>query len=173
MNVIVRSTSQFLTEVRTDLLRPHPFAMERVGFISMKAANTPRSLVLLACGYYPVEDDDYLDDPTVGAMMGSEAIRKALNIALLQPVGMFHVHVHDHVGRPDFSYTDVREQFKFVPDFFKVGGQMPHGALVLSQNRTAGRVWLAPNAVIDISEFNSIGPQTVVEVGDLGSGELQ
>jgi hypothetical protein len=55
-------------------------------------------LVLLAEGYHPVADDDYIDDPTVGAMMGQEAIRKALKVALLQPVGMFHVHVHEHRG---------------------------------------------------------------------------
>jgi len=32
----------------------------------------------------------------------------------------FHVHTHGRSGVPDFSGTDVRENAKFVPDFFKV-----------------------------------------------------
>jgi hypothetical protein len=96
VKVIFRATDRFLHDVRRDLARPHHFAAERVGFISIRAASTSKSLILLAESYHPVADDDYIDDPTVGAMMGQEAIRKALNIALLQPVGMFHVHMHEH-----------------------------------------------------------------------------
>ena len=89
--------------------------------------------------------------------MGQEAIRKALNVALLQPVGMFHVHMHGHKGPPGFSRTDLTEQVHFVPDFFKVRKDMPHGAIVLSHDRATGRVWLNPDRVLDISEFNVVG----------------
>jgi hypothetical protein len=120
---------------------------------------------LLAESYHPVADDDYIDDPTVGAMMGQEAIRKALNIALLQPVGMFHVHMHEHRGRPAYSPTDRREQLKFVPDFFKVRRQMPHGAIVLSYDRAIGRAWFDRNTVIDITEFNITGSRMTIDTG--------
>ena len=163
MKVIFRSTQRLLQDIRRDLVRPHPFAAERVGFISIRAAGTRDSLVLLAEGYNPVADDDYVDDATVGAMMGQEAIRKALNVALLQPVGMFHVHMHEHKGRPVFSHTDRREQLKFVPDFFKVRRQMPHGAIVLSHDLAIGRAWLNPDTVVGISEFNTMGPHVMID----------
>jgi|SRR5579872_2356570 len=165
MRTIFRSTDRFLGDVRQDLARPHTFAAERVGFISIRAANTQNTLVLLAEGYHPVADEDYLDDPAVGAMMGQEAIRKALNIALMQPVGMIHVHMHEHRGRPNFSTTDRREQLKFVPDFFKVRPQMPHGAIVLSHDMANGRLWLTPATNVGITEFNTIGPRMTIDTG--------
>jgi hypothetical protein len=157
MRIIFRATADFLKGVRQDLERPHAFAAERVGFISVRAANAGEDLLLLAHGYHPVDDSDYVNDQSVGAMMGQEAIRKALNIALLQPVGMIHVHMHGHRGVPGFSKIDLSEQGYFVPDFFKVRNAMPHGAMVLSQDRAAGRIWLNPTAVSDIQEFNIIG----------------
>jgi hypothetical protein len=47
---------------------------------------------------------------------------------------------------PSFSKTDVREDTKFVPDFFNVAPAMPHGALVLSHDHAAGLCWYAANA---------------------------
>jgi hypothetical protein len=163
MKAIFRATDRFLHDVRRDLTRPHPFAAERVGFISIRAASARHTLVLLPEAYHPVADDDYIDDPTVDAMMGQEAIRKALNVALLQPVGMVHVHMHEHRGRPGFSYVDRREQLQFVPDFFKVRPEMPHGAIVLSHDRAVGRVWLDPETIISISEFNTVGAHMTIE----------
>lgn len=164
MKTIFKMTDAFLQDVKRDLARPHRFAAERVGFISIRAANTANDLVLLAEGYHPVADNDYVNDPTVGAMMSQEAIRKALDVALLQSVGMFHVHTHEHLGRPRFSHTDLREQLKFVPDFFKVCRRLPHGAIVLSQDQAAGRVWLSPEAVVGISEFNTVGQRMGIDI---------
>ena len=157
MKTIFRATRDFERHVRQDLERPHQFAAERVGFLSVRAASTGKALVLLADRYHPVADEDYVDDRRVGAMMGQEAIRKALEIALLDPVGMFHIHMHEHRGRPRFSPIDLREQLKFVPDFFKVRPEMPHGAIVFSHDRAAGRVWVGPARIHEIGEFNTIG----------------
>lgn len=163
MKVIFRATDHFVHDVRHDLTRPHPFAAERVGFISIRAAAARHTLLLLAEDYHAVADDDYIDDPTVGAMMGSEAIRKALNVALLQPVGMVHVHTHEHHGRPAFSPVDRRGQLQFVPDFFKVRPEMPHGAIVLSHDRAIGRVWIDPDTIVSISEFQTVGPRMTID----------
>lgn len=163
MRSIFRATDYFLQDVRRDLARLHPFAAERVGFISVRAAAIPNGVLLLAEKYHPVADEDYVDDPRVGAMMSQEAIRKALNVALLQSVGMFHVHTHEHTGRPWFSRTDLREQVKFVPDFFKVCRKLPHGAIVLSHDHAAGRVWVSPDAVTNISEFNAMGAHVRID----------
>ena len=157
MRTIFRATSHFLEGVRQDLARLHAFAAERVGFISVRAAYAGENLLLLAHEYHPVDDADYVNDPSVGAMMSQEAIRKALNIALLQPMGMIHVHMHGHRGLPGFSKIDLSEQTNFVPDFFKVRKGMPHGAVVLSQDKAAGRIWINLTAISDIQEFNIVG----------------
>ena len=157
-------TERFLWGVRGDLSRPHPFAAERVGFISIRAASTPRYLVLLADGYHPVADGDYVDDPSVGAMMGHDAIRKALDLALLQPLGMFHVHLHEHVGHPSFSPVDLAGQADFVPDFFKVRPRLPHGAIVLSHDHAVARAWLTPGTVVGVSEFNVMGQRVRIDL---------
>ncbi len=162
MNIIFRAPTAFIKSVRADLRRPHAFADERVGFLTARFAATGNSLILLAQDYHPVADADYLRDASVGAMMGSEALRKALEIALLNKVGIFHVHLHDFAGRLWFSGIDLREQEKFVPDFFKVRRKLPHGAIVLGPNAAAGRVWLSSDRIKPISEFNFMGPRIEV-----------
>jgi hypothetical protein len=160
--VTFRATQVFLSDVRRDLMRPHEFAHERVGFITVRAAQGAEGIVLLAQGYYPVADRDYLRDYTVGAMIGQEALRKALNLALLDGVGVFHVHMHGLSHRLWFSPIDLREQVKFIPDFFTVCPQMPHGAIVLNEKAAAGRVWLSANEVSIISEFDEVGSRTTL-----------
>lgn len=158
MKVLFKITDQLLFNIRDDLERPHQFAAERVGFVSVRAVKSGDNLIIVSEGYHPVADEDYVDDMSVGAMMGQEAIRKALNVALLTPVGMFHIHMHSHHGRPGFSRTDLREQKKFVPDLFKVN-KLVHGAIILSYDRQAGSVWLSPTKVVPIKEFNIVGPR--------------
>jgi len=162
MNIIFRATSSFIASVRSDLRRLHAFAGERVGFITMRTAAASESLLLLPQDYHPVADEDYVQDLSVGAMIGQEALRKALDMALLSKVGILHIHMHDFPGRLWFSRTDLREQLKFVPDFFKVRRNLPHGALVLGPESAAGRVWLAPDKIQRISEFNFIGERIEV-----------
>jgi hypothetical protein len=171
VKTIFRATDRFLADVRQDLARPHPFAAERVGFVSVRAtAAGDHILVLLAADYHPLADDEYVDDVTVGAMMGQEAIRKALELAMMRSVGMIHVHMHEHRGRPHFSKIDLREQIKFVPDFFKVRREMPHGAVVFSHDSANGRIWLDRDTIVNISEFNVVGRRLSIDVVRPGSG---
>jgi len=162
MKILFRAPSSFFDQIRKDLARPHPFAWERVAWVTARAAAGADHIVLLGADYFPVANTDYVKDPRVGAMMSQEAIRKALEVALLNPFGIFHIHMHDHKGTPGFSAVDLREQPKFVPDFFKVRPELPHGALVLSHDRLAGRVWFSPDKVSRISEFDLGGPQLSV-----------
>ena len=141
MKVRFKITTALLTEIRNDLRRPHPFAYERVGFISAGLSTSGEGLLVLARQYRPVAGDEYLNDPTVGAMMGPDAIRNALQWALRDGVAMFHVHTHGGHGVPGFSRIDLRENAKFVPDFFKVAPQCAHGAIVLSDTAAHGLIW--------------------------------
>jgi hypothetical protein len=142
LNVRFKIARHLLEMVRLDLARPHPFAHERVGFISAGLSSADDDLWVLVRGFRAVADDDYLRDPSVGAMMGPDAIRKALQWAMLEGVAIFHVHTHGGRGRPGFSGIDLREQAKFVPNFFQIAPQCPHGALVLSDTFAYGHIWL-------------------------------
>jgi hypothetical protein len=141
--------------MRRDLGRPHPFAHERMGFIVCRTGAIDGGYTLLAERYLAVEDQDYDDDPRVGAMMGSAAIRKALQLAYRELASMVHVHQHEHRGIPRFSAIDIRESAKFIPDFFKVSREVPHGTLVLSHDAMMGMAWCtttrAPSPMTELS----------------------
>lgn len=158
MKAIFRIERALLDQIHKDLSRSHPFAAERVGFVACAVGTLDGGHLLLASSYHPVADADYEDDPRVGAMMGSAAIRKALQFAYNQPVAMLHVHRHEHRGRPEFSPVDISESAKFVPDFWKVRPKLPHGMLVLSKNAATGAWWdPATKAVNYMDEVTVIG----------------
>jgi hypothetical protein len=159
MRVRFKIASALLAQTRSDLQRPHAFAHERVGFISAGLASMGHDLLVLARAYRAVPDEDYLNDPSVGAMMSREAIRQALEWALQNGHAMFHVHTHGGRGVPGFSGVDLREYRKFVPDFFKVTPQCAHGALVLSNDAARGQIWFGRrHEPVGIDEFVEIGP---------------
>ncbi len=159
MRIVFKITKRLLEEVRARLSRPHPFAFERVGFLLCRAGLLQDGgVVVLSHGLHDVEDGDYLDDSAAGATMGPHAIRKALQAAYNQGVSMFHVHLHLHSGRPRFSGIDQEETAKFVPDFWNVQPDLPHGAIVLSQDSAFGKCWIpGRKAPVDISSFAVVG----------------
>jgi len=146
MNTIFKITSGLLEGVRADLARPHPYAAERVGWISAGLVEQGDGLLVLAREYRSVEDDDYLDDPTVGAMMGADAIRKARQWAMNDSAAIFHVHTHGGNRIPWFSRDDIEGHEKYVRNFFGVAPTCAHGALVLSDRYAAGKIWTAKKA---------------------------
>jgi hypothetical protein len=141
MNIRFKVTTALLTTVRIDLRRPHAFAHERVGFIAAGLAAAHDELLILAREYRPVRDDEYLRDPSVGAMIGADAIRRARQWAMNDRVAIFHIHMHGGRGVPGFSAIDVRENAKFVPNFVSVAPHSVHGAVVLSDTAAFGQVW--------------------------------
>jgi hypothetical protein len=150
MSCTFRLREDLLWRVHEDLSRPHPFAAERVGFFFGRAGRIASDgLVILATDFEPVADEDYVNDPSVGAMMSTVAIRKALERALNGEAGdlsVFHVHRHEHGGAPWFSSIDLRESAKFAPSFFHVARKMPHGVIVLSRDQAAGLWWRSEDA---------------------------
>ncbi len=162
MKVAFKITRALLGRTFDDLSRPHPFAAERVGFLSCRVgALRPSGWVVLAHDFHSVADEDYLRDRTVGAMMGPAAIRRAMQVALSHEVCMFHVHIHEHRGQPWFSGTDLRETAKFVPDFWHVRPQLVHGAIVLSVDSAAGLCWHPQHSKpFRFSDFSVVGAPT-------------
>jgi len=116
--------------------------MQRVGFFRCRFGLTASNRVLiLVHDYHSVADDDYIDDDRFGALIGSNAFRKAMQFAYDSDVGLLHVHLHNHYGIPRPSNTDLRETRAFVPDFFNVRPNVPHGAVILSRDKMSGRLW--------------------------------
>lgn len=161
MNIRFKITSALLAAIRADLRRPHAFAHERVGFIASGLATAHDELLILARDYRPVRDEEYLQDPSVGAMMSAEAIRRARQWALNDRAAIFHVHTHGGRGIPGFSGVDIRENAKFIPNFVSVAPNFVHGAIVLSDTAAFGQVWLdraSPQPFI--TRFTEVGMPT-------------
>jgi hypothetical protein len=144
MNICLRLPEPLLTRIHEDLSRPHPFAAERVGFMTCGIARlVDPGMLLLGETWHAVADEDYIEDDRVGACIGGGAFRKLFQTTYSDPAAILHVHKHDHVGRPGFSRTDERSMRDFVPGFFNACRSRPHGAIVFSRNSAVGAIWIA------------------------------
>jgi hypothetical protein len=141
VNAELRVSDRLFEGVKRDLERPHAFAAERVGFMFCSFDWRRSRLLILPAAYHAVADEHYVDDDSCGAMIDGNAFREALQVGLRHRVGLFHVHMHAHCGVPQPSPTDLRETAIFVPDFFHIRPDLPHGALILSRDRLSGRLW--------------------------------
>jgi len=139
--VNLRIPQKLLDAMVVDLRRPHPFAFERVGFMYCKQSSLRNGRLLLAYKYQPIEDEQYIQDDTVGARFDSSSIRAAMQTALSEGVSTFHVHLHGHSGVPRFSRIDTEEMQALMPCFVNVCPDRCHGALVLSFDGIFGRIW--------------------------------
>jgi hypothetical protein len=145
MTVHIKLTRDLYNRVRDDLARPHEFSFERVGFLSARLGNQfGDQLLVLLTDYHPVLDDDYLPDPDCGARINSGAIRAAMQRVLDTGDGAFHVHLHDHRGRPYFSSLDRDEIPKIVAGLRNAGPSAAHGMLLFSRDHGIANVW-GPN----------------------------
>lgn len=137
---------ELLTRIREDVRRPHPFAWERVGFLFARVGNQSHDeKIILPLTYTPVPDDQYIDDPEVGARINSAAIRAAMQAGLSTGMSVFHAHMHEHSGRPRFSRVDLVNYPDLVRALRNVAPGVPHGALLLSEDSCDALVW-APGA---------------------------
>ena len=141
--ITLRIPGALYRRMKCDLERPHPFADERVGFLFVRTGRLEAGgLLLLGHAYHALADERYLDDPKAGARIDSGAIREAMQKVLDGQGGAFHVHLHNHVGKPRYSGMDLSEQPSLIKSFQTIGSASPHGTLVLSQNNGIASVWL-------------------------------
>lgn len=132
---IVRIPEILRVQMLEDLRRPHPYAAERVGFLYTRSQKLKANVVLvIATEYSPVRDLDYIKDPSVGAKIGSTAIRGAMQQMLERQEGCFHVHLHGHRGRPSPSPTDQQSLPGVADSLANVSAEQVTGFLILSQD---------------------------------------
>jgi hypothetical protein len=138
----LRVPQALLDQMRTDLRRPHDFASERVGILLAREAEGHGDKLLLAWRYEPVHEHEYIDDRCVGARINREVIRRMLSYAL-SGESVLHVHLHEHSGRPGFSFVDEKNLQELIPSFRAVAPQCIHGALLLSADHGIAWGWMA------------------------------
>lgn len=146
MKVEVKIAGPLYAEMRRDLARPHPFAVERVGFAGGRIGSlSGNSKLILLNRYHAIPDDQYVDDPDVGARIGGEALTWAMQAAYhgrCSREGVFHIHLHEHHGETHMSRTDARETPRMIPGFRSVGPAAAHGIVILSRDHGSAWIWL-------------------------------
>lgn len=158
MKVRLKFPDGLLSAIRADLRRPHRFAHERVGFVLGGAAWVGTNLDLLARGYLSVHDDDYVYNPSVGAEIGRNAMRNALECAYTSKASLIHIHTHGGLGTPEFSEPDLNSAPRFVPGFFNTVPTHPHGIVVLSDDSATGLLWISKDhRPVAIKHFAEVG----------------
>jgi hypothetical protein len=171
MNVSIKMTGQLYDEILRDLERPHPFAFERIGFVFGKigTASEEGKLVLLT-RYHAIPDGHYIDDPTVGARIGPDAMTWAMQAVYhgrAAREGIFHIHMHACPGETGMSRTDAREVPPMIPGFQSVGRDAAHGIIILSLDHGSGWVRLPGSKdLVSCTSMSVIG--TPVSVFDRG-----
>lgn len=147
--IILKIPKKLFSKILSDLKRSHPFAEERIGFVSTKYKKLKNGTILIfATGYKAVKEEDYINDEEVGARINSNAIRSAMQNILDTKEGGFHVHYHlFSFGMPEFSDTDLIDNPEIVKSFTYVGKQQAHGMLVIGNNFS--------NALVQLPEENS------------------
>jgi hypothetical protein len=168
MNVAVKMTGSLYDEMRRDLERPHPFAAERVGFVLGKIGTASDAKLVLLTRYHSIPDHDYIDDPTVGARIGPDAMTWAMQAVYHgRPAreGVFHIHMHACCGETGMSRTDAREVPPMIPGFQSVGRTAAHGIIILSIDH--GSAWVRLPGCKDLVACNCVSvigtPVTVFE----------
>jgi molybdopterin/thiamine biosynthesis adenylyltransferase len=159
MRTIIRISEVLTADIKADLARKHAFAFERIGFAIGKAKAIDKDTELICITeYFPVKDQDYLHDSSVGARINANAIREAMQLAMDRKCSIFHVHMHEGANTPEFSYTDLKELPGIVGAMLNANPDATHGALLLSTNGI--NAFLRQNGIIEI-----INPARVSIVG--------
>lgn len=152
MMCALRITDELIQAARTDLRRPHPFAGERIGFFHARAADAgAEGWLILPFIYQAVPDHQYLRDHSVGARINGTAIRSQMERALSPGLSVIHVHLHDHRGRPAFSGTDRRGHGPLLSALQNAGPDVPHAAMVLSDDSAAAVVLLPKQQELQVA----------------------
>jgi hypothetical protein len=142
-----------------DLLRPHEFAFERMGFLFCKST-TDRS-ILFPYEYLSIDDENYIPDELVGARVNSIPLRKILQEALTNQVCVIHVHIHNHRGKPFFSTTDLDFLSEIVPPLRGVCPHMHHGAIVLSKDNFSGKIYHPDCGWVLVQKIKIVGQKLI------------
>ncbi len=144
--VKLRIPRSLFEKIIKDLRREHEFAFERAGFTfgRVKKLGEDQFIVFLN-EYLPVDDNNYIDDKSVGARINSAAITSAMQITFGGSKSTFHTHLHDFEyddAMPQFSVVDREELPPIAKSAMSFAPDQVHGCIVLSGNSINAVVFL-------------------------------
>jgi hypothetical protein len=157
MNPRIKINSALLEKMLRDLERPHPFAWERVGFLSCSQVLDSTGPILLCHDYHPVPNDDYLVDKKCGARIGEAAIQMAMQRVLDNGFAQLWVHTHGRTSRTTPSRLDREEAPNVVRSLTNVDSSLCHGWAVLSEREATGQIHLPNRGLVEVDELTVLG----------------
>lgn len=145
-NITIKIPEILVSEIKKDLLRAHPHAQERAGFVFGRSVKLGKHSIILLNQYQSIPDNLYIKNPRVGASINSTAIKNAFRKALKDDLCIFHVHLHEFDEEiPVFSTTDENS----LPDIiFSAQELLPnnfHGMLVYGKNKANAKLLYPKN----------------------------
>lgn len=153
-----RISKELKNIITEDLSRVHEYAYERVGFILTRTHWIGELEIVLAYDYKPVLDKNYIKDNTVGARINSLAIKEAMEISLAENCGIFHVHVHSHLGKPMESSSDIIGIIPMIESVARINRKEKFGYLILSDDSALCKVHKAKgDDFIEVKCYSEIG----------------
>lgn len=172
-NIKFRIPEHLHKKMLLDLERSHPFAFERIGFLFAKTVNLSSGVVLvIATNYQPVSDEDYIEDFSVGAKINSSAIRKAMQRTFDQSCGCFHVHLHNHSGKPYPSLTDEESLPSVVRSLENIAPKHANGYLILSKDAFHASIKIETSEKsLDADLISVVGKPFVLQYSNESTGK--
>ena len=123
-------------EIIQDLIRPHSFAFERLGYILGEIKDG----VLVLNEWMKFEDFFYEDNKEVGARIGANGMTFLMRKVFSTKKHFFHTHLHDFQDVPYFSGVDMRSLLEVTPSLFDFSGIGPHGAFLIGR-KSSKLIW--------------------------------
>ena len=144
--IILRIPESLYHQIRADLIRPHEFAGERAGFCFARSKVLFKEEIIICLNdYKTIADEDYIDNPEVGAQFGERPINEAIGHGFEHRKSVFHVHMHEFSSSdPQFSWTDLEGLPPIAESCSRIIQDEVHGLLLLSRSNLNALVWL-PN----------------------------
>ena len=157
MNALLKIPRSLLSIALADLERPHPYAAERVGFLSFRQSTHRNKPILLCYDYHSISDSHYMHDGSCGARIGGEAIRHAMGRAFRDQSGQLWIHAHARRGCPAASRIDLQEGPKVAQSVLNAQPKAFQGWSVISENGICGQVLAMDGTVYEMADLSVVG----------------
>ncbi len=163
MSALVRLRRDLFDAMVADLRRPHPFALERVGFLYGRLARALDLRIVIPFEYVPVSDEQYLDEPDAAATINADALFDAHQRTRRGQDCCLHVHMHPGEGATCFGTTDRKTLRRIGPSLQRMAKSAAHGGLVLTVSTASALLWLPRDTEPSRGRVSIVGFPTSVE----------
>jgi hypothetical protein len=126
-----------LDKALRNLLLPHDFAYERVGYFLGNLENEN----IYIDEWFPFYDSEYNSTCKAGVEIGENGMFRLMNHAYKKKKHFFHAHIHDFQDSPKFSAIDMRSLVSVTSALFDFSERCIHGGMVIGRKETLCIFW--------------------------------